>query len=516
MPNPNVLFVMSDEHNPRFLGCLDDGEPVETPTFDALAERSTSFDSAYCPVPICGPSRKAMLTGKEQQHADAWDNDAVYEDGTNTLPGSFGAAGYETCLVGKMHFNGTNQFNGFDHRPYGDLTGHGVQQPSHQPDPVNPDRLDVQPRRQGIEIGTRIPGAGVTEIPESLLQEQVVARESIAWLREQRVRDDYPWFLTASFSRPHFPLTAPKRWIDRYWPDEFPDPPVDREDGHNHPFVEAHADHHELDEYSEEELQRARAAYFACVSYLDEVIGEFLGTLEEEGFLDNTIIVYTSDHGDNAGEHGLWWKQSYHEGSAGVPLMIQTPEHQSGERNPSCISTPVSLIDLCPTLGGLAGVDMPDDLDGVDLSRAVETGTEPDRGPVFVDHLSYGDRFAYRMVRDGRYKYVGFRDAPELLIDLSADPRETENLAPGATGEDADALERLRALYEETIDWAAIDRQRSEFKERTEASLPIPPGTGNAYLLPDGRLVDAATPVYKPDELADDPERVIDDFPSED
>jgi choline-sulfatase len=246
------------------------------------------------------------------------------------------------------------------------------------------------------------------------------------------------------------------------------------------------------------------------------VIGEFLGTLEEEGFLDNTIIVYTSDHGDNAGEHGLWWKQSYHEGSAGVPLMIQTPEHQSGERNPSCISTPVSLIDLCPTLGGLAGVDMPDDLDGVDLSRAVETGTEPDRGPVFVDHLSYGDRFAYRMVRDGRYKYVGFRDAPELLIDLSADPRETENLAPGATGEDADALERLRALYEETIDWAAIDRQRSEFKERTEASLPIPPGTGNAYLLPDGRLVDAATPVYKPDELADDPERVIDDFPSED
>jgi choline-sulfatase len=516
MASPNVLFLMSDEHNPRFRGGLDDGEPVETPALDALAEQSVSFDSAYCPVPICGPSRKSILTGKEQRNADAWDNDAAYEDDVDTLPASFGAAGYETCLVGKMHFNGTNQFNGFDHRPYGDLTGHGVQQPSHQPDPVDPDKLTVQPRRQGIETGTRIPGAGETEIPESLLQEQVVARESIAWLREQRASDDRPWFLTASFSRPHFPLTAPQRWIDRYWPDGFPEPPIDRAEGHEHPFVEAQADHHELDTHSEEELQMARAAYFACVSYLDEVIGEFLSTLESEGFLEDTIVVYTSDHGDMAGEHGLWWKQAYHEGSSRVPLFVQTPEHRRGEREPSRISTPVSLIDLYPTLAGLAGSDAPDDLDGVDLSRAIENGEEPDRGPVFVDHLSYGGGFSYRMIRDGRYKYVGFRDAPELLFDLEADPHETENLAEGASGADAEALERLRDLYEETVDWGAIDRERSEFKDHVETSLPIPPGTGNAYLLPDGRLVDAATPVYKPDELADDPERVIDDFPTDD
>jgi choline-sulfatase len=515
MTRPNVLFLVSDEHNHRFLGHRGDrGEPVRTPTLDDLAENGTAFENAYCPMPLCAPSRKCMLTGQEVQECDAWSNaSSVYLPGQQTLPAAFGESGYETCLVGKMHFQGTRQFNGFDHRPYGDLTGHGIQQPSHQPDPISPERLERQPRRQAIDRGTRIPNAGVTEIPESLLQEQVVARESVAWLREHRHSDpDEPWFLCASFSRPHFPLTAPRRHFERYWPDNVPEPPVGREgDAADHPYTEERREHTKIDSFSDEELARARAAYFACVDYLDEVLGEFLDTLETEGFLEDTVVVYVSDHGDMAGEHDLWWKSTWHEGSSHVPWLVQLPDHRTGDREASTVSTPVSLVDLFPTLSGLADVPVPESVSGVDLSAAVRTGTEPDRGPVFTDNFP-----AYRMVRDGRYKYVQFRDAPELLFDLERDPHETTDRSADPTGEDADALRRLRDLVDETVDFDAVEerRRRSE-AEMEQYELGIPPGTGNAYLMPDGRLVDATTPLYKPDVLAADPSLIFDDWPAD-
>lgn len=518
MTRPNVLLLMSDEHNNRFLGHREGGEPVRTPTFDELLEASVDFEETYCPVPLCAPSRKCMLTGKEAQRAEAWSNETVTEGHHQTLPEQFGDQGYETCLVGKMHFQGTRQFNGFQYRPYGDLTGHGIQQPSHQPDPINPEALDVQSRRQAIEFGTRIPSAGVTEIPESMLQEWVVARETITWLREQEAQSSEPWFLTASFSRPHFPLTAPRRHFERYWPDNVPEPPVSRKgDTVDHPLTRAKIASEMTDEFDEETLRRARAAYFACVDFLDEVLGELLETLELGGFLEDTIVVYVSDHGDLAGEHGLWWKNSWHEGSVRVPMAIQLPEHRRGEASAEQISTPVSLLDLYPTLCELAGFDPSEGVDGHSLAEAVSSGTEPERDPVFCDHFGppYGDdALTYRLVRDGRYKYVGFRDAPELLFDLAQDPFEQRNLAADPGEEHQEVLKRLRETVSETIDFAEIEQKRAAYVESFEEyELPIPPGTGNAYLLPDGRLVDAATPLYKPDVLADDPSGVFEDWP---
>lgn len=514
MDRPNVLFLMSDEHNHRFLSHRGGGEPVTTPHLDSIAENGARFENAYCPMPLCAPSRKCMLTGREVQSCGAWGNStSVYLPEDRTLPATLRESGYETCLVGKMHFQGSRQFNGFQHRPYGDLTGHGIQQPGHQPDPISPDRLERQPRRQAIDRGTRIPNAGVTEIPESLLQEQVVARETIAWLREQRHRNpDDPWFLCASFSRPHFPLTAPRRHFERYWPGNVPDPPVGREgDTVDHPYTRRRREHTKMDEFSDEELARGRAGYFACVDFLDEVIGELLDTLERNGLLKDTIVVYASDHGDMAGEHGLWWKSTWHEGSTRVPWFVQLPEHRSGDRRPVNISTPVNLIDVFPTLCGLTEVGIPDEVEGADLSAAVRTGEEPNRGPVFTDNHP-----TYRMVRDGRYKYVKFRDAPELLFDLERDPHELDNLAADPSGRDTAALERLRELVDETVDFDAVDRRRRRSEaEMVQYRLGIPPGTGNAYLLPDGRLVDATTPLYKPDVLADDPSVVFDDWPGD-
>lgn len=519
---PNVLVLMSDEHNHRFAGYMDDSsaEPVVTPTLDMIADRGTTFTDAYCPMPLCAPSRKCMLTGKEQLAADAWGNQSIMEPDHETLPETFAENGYETCLVGKMHFNGDRQFNGFRHRPYGDLTGHGIQQPSHQPDPIDPERLETKPRRQGIEIGTRLTGAGVTEIPESQLQEWIVVRESLSWLREHG--SDQPWFLCSSFSRPHFPLTAPRRHFERYWDveadeptDRLTDPPVGADsDGAAHPYSERKAVSQQISDLDEYTTQRARAGYFACVDFLDELLGEFYRTLEADGFLDDTIIVYISDHGELAGEHGLWWKSSFHEASARIPFLIQTPAHRTGDRSAATIETSVSLLDLYPTLCGLSRQTPPTDLDGTDLSETVRTGTDPDRGPVFFDNLP-----TYRAVRDGRYKYVGFGDAsdPELLFDLASDPFERSNLAADATGEERLTLERLRGLVEETVDFDAVEEAKRRNEERAESHrLGIPPGTGNAYIMPDGRLVDAGTALYNSDELAVDPSVVFADWPEND
>jgi len=513
---PNVLFLLSDEHSYRcFSSCDDDrGEPVETPTFDRIAETGTNFDQTYCQMPLCTPSRLCLLTGREVRRCNGWDNDNVLPPDCSTIPETFGEAGYDTCLVGKMHLGGNRQFVGFDDRPYGDLTG-GT---NHQWEPLD--------RRGGRKIRDRTRDAGVSEIPESQLQEYVSTRESLAWVREQEAASDDPWFLTVSFSRPHFPLTAPRRYFDRYWDvdrdeptDLLTEPKVGYEgDTVDHPMTVGARDGFRTAEVGEREAQRARAGYFACVEFLDDIVGEFLAALDRDGHLDNTIVVYASDHGELAGEHGLWWKHTWHEAAARVPFFVQTPEHRTGERESAKIETPVSLADLFPTLCGVADVDIPDGLDGTDLSSAVETGAEPDRGPVVCDNLvpRWGTGTEFRMARDGEYKYVQFRDAPELLFDLSTDSLEQHNLAPDASGADRDALDSLREFVDESIDFetAEAERERDSLLQQEyalEAETASP--SGSCYLLRDGSVVDADTPLYDPTVVVDDPAATFDDYP---
>jgi choline-sulfatase len=428
-------------------------------------------------------------------------------------------AGYETGLVGKMHLGGDRQFAGFDERPYGDLLGMN----GHQFDPVSPERRSFT---GSGPIANE--NAGITEYPESQHQERIVVGESMAFLREHRhASPDQPWFLCASFSRPHDPYTTPPRHFERYWsdgersePDGVTDPPVEAGEGTlaDHPVTRANLER-DGDEPAEVR-QRARAAYFANVDYLDELLGDFLALLDREGFLEDTIVVYASDHGDMIGEHGMWRKGIWYEGSTRVPLLVEFPEHrEEGDVSGTDVSTPVSLVDLYPTLCGLADVDAPADLNGVDLSGAVRGDGEPDRGPVFVDNLRprWGEGSEYRMVRDGRYKYVRFRDRPEVLVDLAADPLERDNRAADPSGEDAAALDRLRGLVEETLDFETVQREYEDDAERYRRhSLGVPTGTaGNVYRLNDDTYVDADLALTKPDILVRDPEGVVEDWPDE-
>ncbi|MGQ4557111.1 sulfatase-like hydrolase/transferase [Halobellus sp. GM3] len=508
---PNVLLLISDQHNPRFRGgysATDHGEPVSTPTLDRLAAESTEFEWAYCGMPLCTPSRLCLLTSRHAADAGAWGNEDMLPADAETLPETFSSGGYETCLVGKMHLGGTRQFGGFDHRPYGDLTGRA----GHQYEPPNPQQ-EISPR--ATELLTE---AGVTNIPESLLQEQNVLRESVSFLREYRNRNpESPWFLCASFNRPHWPRTAPKRFVDDYWPDGAPMPTVTEADSDtsDHPLTVHRRSRYDTDRLDEETVRKARAGYMACVAYIDEILNDFLTTLERDGFLEDTIVVYISDHGEMAGEHGLWDKNTWHEGSIRVPFFVSLPERYDADQ-PDRVRTPVSLLDLYPTLASLAGLDLSDEVDGTDLSRALLSGTEPDRAPVYVDnfHRSNTD-VHFRVVRDGPYKYVRFLDADDLFFDLSACPTERTNHFDDADGAARQARDELRALAEEFSFEAADRKYRRDVRRRAERRLAIPRGRGNAYLMPYGSVIDADAFLYHPRAFTDSPSEAFADFPDD-
>ena len=502
---PNILLLFSDEHSFRFMGHVPEsagGEPIETPTFDQLAAQATVFSDAYCQMPLCTPSRMTMLTGREVRGCGAWSNCNVLRPELPTIPSVLRDAGYTTCLTGKMHLGGTQQFIGFEHRPYGDLTGNT----GHQWEPLTD-------AAKGMRARTR-DAVGITQIPESRIQDEVVCHESVAFLREhQHANPDKPWFLCASFSRPHFPLTAPRRHLDRFWPDGVTEPKVPASgDAYDHPMSVGMRKGFQTEAISHDEMMYARACYFACVSYLDEVIGDLFLRLEKDGLLDNTIIVYSTDHGEMAGEHGMWWKNGWYEACTRIPLIVSTPEQRRGEVAARTCATPVALVDLLPTLASLAGVTAPADLDGANLSGVVTRGEPaPDR-PIVCDALTprWGDGTEFRMLRQGRYKYVRFRNAPPLAFDLEADPGEQRNLLQ--SGEVLPArLQELARYAETSIDFDAAERERVERDGDLSRRyvLDAGSGVGNLYHMPTGNVVSADEMLYRPVQIAESMDELV-------
>ena len=510
---PNILFLHSDEHSFRYMSARSPergGEPVNTPTLDGLAANGVHFDAAYCQMPLCTPSRISMMTGRHSHRCGAWGNGSVLPPDLPTFGSHLREHGYATATVGKMHIGGSLQMAGFGARPYGDFGGPCA----HQLDPLS--RLDVE-GGPGMEMRSRTVDAGLSEIPEAMLQENVVAKTAVAWAREQEhANPDQPWLLYTSFSRPHFPLTAPPRHLDRYYPEGVTEPRVLRSgDAAQHPMTEGMVKGFRTEEVEPEEGKKARAAYFACVDFLDEMLGDFLATMEHAGLLENTIIVYTSDHGEMAGEHSLWWKNTWHESSSRVPLIISTPAHRSGERAASEFVAPVSLADLFPTLCDVAGVPQPDGLDGTSLAPALEgQDLALDRAGAITEGLTprWGEGTEFRMIRSDRYKYIAFRDCEDLAFDIENDPDEQTNIA--SDPDHADGLEPLRAAVMEGFSFDEAEKVREEQNGRLKKEHPakFKPVTPNQIVLGDGRLVEADSPLYQPNVLSDNLDQDLEDW----
>lgn len=488
---PNILLIMTDQHARHVAGFS--GDPVvRTQHLDQLASRSVQFEAASCPSPICGPSRMSMLTAREPHRCAAWWNHWVIFPEHVTWPEHFATHGYRTCLVGKMHFGGRDQMQGFQARPYGDLR-HGL---GHQPDP-----LTMFPGYAHVE------SAGITEIPESLLQDAVVTRETLAFLLEHHDRSpETPWFVCASYSRPHSPFTAPGRYIRRYR-DRVP-PPDEHASGRGRlePFA-ANLIGREFREPTPEQTLCGREAYYACVDFVDDCMGELLQALERAGVLENTIVIYTSDHGEMLGAHGLWGKTVYYEPSNGVPLLMTGTGIQEGHHR---LGQPISLIDLYPTTCSLAGLPIPEGLDGVDFSKllAEPAGGHEPRTFASSAYFAYGVRVkgapqakddephrAWRLVRDRVWKYVEVEGGDPLLFNLAEDPGEYTNLA--TRPEHAHRGATMRKALFDGFSWDDVHRQLNTDRERLPDLLSgRKPSTPNQYMLPDGRIFDAESALY--------------------
>ena len=409
---------MSDEHGAQFSSAY--GHPIiETPNMDRLAEQGVTFESNYCNSPLCIPSRASFMTGQYVSSIGVWDNTKPIPVDKITWPYLMRNEGYDTALNGKMHLVGPDPLHGF---------GEQLSRDPHIEVPLDHYRWsDGIPTALEDWYGVREADPGVSPMIEA---DDAMEKAAVEYLSDP-VRHDKPFAMCVGFIAPHFPFIVPEPYFSKYYPDNVNMPNIP--DGHLDdlpPSAQRLRQMFGLDgKWTDDEIARARAAYFGLCEYLDDKIGHLMDVLEEQGLAENTVIVHTSDHGDMLGEHGLWRKMCFYEQSANVPLQISWPgKFDGGQR----VSEAVSNVDAVATILDLAGVQLDKwDLSGQSLVPALEGDTSELNNVAISEHFAHGTDRALGMVRSGKWKLCyGHGNPIELeLYDLESDPGEFTNLA---------------------------------------------------------------------------------------
>ena len=419
MSKPNILIFMVDQLN----GTLFPDGPAEwlyAPNLKKLAARSTRFQNAYTASPLCAPGRAAFMSGQLPSDTGVYDNAAEFMSSIPTYAHHLRRAGYQTCLTGKMHFVGPDQMHGFEERLTTDIYPADF---GWTPDYRKPgERIDWWYHNMGS-----VTGSGVGEISNQMEYDDEVAYNATHKVYDYaRGKDDRPWCMTVSFTHPHDPYVARKKYWDLYEDCEHLLPTVpameyEDHDAHSQRIFDAN-DWRSFD-ISEDDIKRSRRAYFANISYLDDKIGEVMEALDSTD--QEAIILFVSDHGDMLGERGLWFKMSFFDGSARVPMMIFAPDMK-----PGLIKTPVSNIDVCPTLCDLAGVDMSEVEPWTTGQSVRPMGQGIERTePVAIEYAAEASYAPMVSLRYGKWKYNRCKLDPDQLFDMDADPHELTNLA---------------------------------------------------------------------------------------
>jgi len=456
MARPNILILMVDQFN----GTLFPDGPADflhAPHLKSLAQRSVRFANTYTASPLCAPARASFMSGQLPSRTRVYDNAAEFASDIPTFAHHLRAAGYHTALSGKMHFVGPDQLHGFEERLTTDIYPADF---GWTPDYSKPgERIDWWYHNLGS-----VTGAGVAEITNQMEYDDEVAYNATRKLYDlSRRQDDRPWCLTVSFTHPHDPYVARRKYWDLYENSPALDPevgaiPFDEQDPHSQRLLKA-CDYDAFD-ITPEQIRRARQGYFANISYIDDKIGEILDVLERARMADNTIVLFVSDHGDMLGDRGLWFKMCFFDGSSRVPLTIAAPDWA-----PASVQQPVSTLDVTPTLAALAGIDiakLAPWTDGEDLTP-LATGTGG-RGPVPMEYAAEGSEAPLVCLRDSRFKLTLCEKDPPMLFDLEADPRELKNLA-GDAGY-SDALAGLTAQAEKRWNLQNFDAAVRESQAR--------------------------------------------------
>ncbi len=452
----NLLFICSDEHQRAVTGCYGNSL-VRTPNLDALAARGTRFTNAYCNSPLCVPSRASFATGRYGHEVHSWCNGSGY---TGKDAPSWGhrltGQGHHVTTIGKLHYRSAEDPTGFpDQRIAMNLHG-GVG-----------DVRGLLRERMPLAASHRehVSRAGPGE-SDYLRYDQAIANHAVRWLAEEAREHDKPWALFVSFLYPHYPLVAPPELCRLYPPESVPMPILHRqEQWPRHPALNLFRRLRGFDEpYTDEELRRAISTYYAMVTFMDQQVGEVLDALTASGQAERTRVLYTTDHGEHLGDHGLWWKRGMYDSATAVPLIVSGPDVPAGRVVPEN----VSLVDLFPTIVETVGAKRAPEDDaqhGRSLYRTIEA--PGDNRNVFAEYHGAGSAAGSYMLRSARFKYVHYCDGPPQLFDMQADPQETRDLAgdPDHSGILAEHEHALRAICDpDEIDLRAKADQRQLIK----------------------------------------------------
>ncbi|MFG0287071.1 MAG: sulfatase [Rhodopirellula sp. JB044] len=433
---PNVLFMISDDLNCR-IGCYGDPD-VLTPNLDRLAARGVRFENAYCQFPLCGPSRNSMLCGLYPDSTGILANSQIFREtipSHQSLPHAFRLGGYFSARIGKLyHYNvprsvGTN----------------GHDDPASWEMEINPmgcdrsvEEPDIFSLKKGSFGGTLSWYASPR--PDGQHTDALLAEEADWVLERCSKRNDRPFFLAVGFYRPHTPYVAPEKYFRHYQLDEMPLAEDVDEDLRDVPPASLLSHKKEHDLLNDPLRRKAIQAYYASITFMDAQVGKVLDALDRHGLADNTIIVFTSDHGYHLGAKGLWQKMSLFEESARVPLIISTPQ---GRNHGKVATAPVGLIDLYPTLADLCQVVAPENLQGQSLRPMLDDVTHAGRGYTISQVTRKlgkpKSRFFGYTIRTQQYRLTLWDDAERgvELYDHRADPAERNNLAYDETAPDS-------------------------------------------------------------------------------
>lgn len=419
MTGRNMLVIMTDEQTRNAAGCY--GHPiVSTPNIDRLAARGTRFTRAYTPSPICVPARASFATGTYVHQNGCWSNAEAYAGQIEGWGHRLLEQGRDCVSVGKLHYRSADDPNGFSeeinplyiHNGLGFV--HGLLRRQHL-------------FFDGVEEFAEKIGPGDDPYTE---YDRGVCEKAKAWLKRNAAgRKDKPWTMFVSFLRPHYPMTCPREFYGLYPLDRVPKRRyAGRESEYAHPVLAAMRHYANYDDYFEDDHQRqiARASYLGLCSFVDDLIGQVLGALEDSGQAGETDILFTSDHGEMQGDHGYWTKMVMYEEAVGIPMILSGPGAPKGVCN-----TPVSLVDVHKTIldgAGIAASEEDEKRPGRSLYDVARAGDDRDR-VAFSEYHDCGAITGMFMIRYRNWKYVYYPGFPPQLFDMDADMYENRDLA---------------------------------------------------------------------------------------
>jgi len=451
---PNIVFIISDEHNAGVLGCYGNST-VATPNLDRLAARGVVFENCYCNSPLCVPSRLSFTAGKYASRVGAWSNNCWLPSADMiTLPRILNAAGYESFLCGKMHYDRTRRY-GF--REIGGnmnqsfKTGIGRRR---KPDNLKP-LLGISNRFRDFHVGGSF-----------VLRHDRKVTEGVVDFLSKRKAGENPFFLVAGYLAPHFPLIVPERYWQRYR-GRIPLPVIPKGHLESQPLNYKHLRiAFNVEDVPLEIVRKGRELYYGLTQWVDNQIGKVLEALARSEAAENTVVIYTSDHGENMGEHGLWWKNCMYEHASRVPMIISYPRRwKEGQRRKGACS----LVDVVQTIAEIAGTECPGDWNGDSLVRWLDDASYAWKDRALSEYYGHNIASGFVMLREGDFKYV-YHTPPDKehpaereLYNLKHDPGEFHNLAS-----DPAQKERIERMHATLIKEVGEDPNETELRCRAD------------------------------------------------